>query len=145
MKKLFLVLLSMIVFLLSSCSARVYKYNQNNIDRFDLIIENKLNGLYSQALAYDLRKDCDDGHIDGFTCVRVLENSLTKDEIIRMISSYNKDAVIILICRDGLESSEIANILKRKNYKSIHYFEGGYNNYCEIKGDSFIPKVGCDC
>lgn len=145
MKKLFLLIMISMVFILSSCSGKVYSYNQDNIEAFDLLIENKLNGLYSQALAYDLRENCDLGHIEGFSCIRVAESGLTKEDIINMILSYDLEAVIILICNDGVESSQIAKYLKKEKYKSVHYFEGGYISYCEIKGDSFIPEIGCDC
>lgn len=146
MKKISFIFLLGAVLLLSSCSGKVYKYSEKNIVAFDLLIENKLAGLYSQALAYDLRSDCGEGHIDGFTCIRnSVEDVLSKDDILDLIRQYNKDAVIILICEDGIESGEIAAALKKEKYTKVHYFLKGYNNYCLIKGDSFTPIQGCGC
>lgn len=146
MQKVNIIFLCCLVLLLSACSAKVYKYDASNIEKFDQLIENKLNGVYLQALAYDLRDNCEEGHIDGFTCIKTASNEeLTKEDIIELITQYNKDAVIILICEDGRESGEIATVLMRKKYSEIHYFLTGYNDYCLIKGDSFTPSEGCGC
>ena len=100
--------------------------------------------LFEGAIKYDIRteEECESGHIKGFVCMGDNDN----DEIVKNISlvSLSKDQNIILI-GDEKRVLEIFDTLSKKGYKSMYYFDGGYQAYVEAKGEGFVPETGCGC
>ncbi len=116
-----------------------------DVETFDQMITQKLEGKYEEAIAYDLRsqEDCSNGHIKGFLCMQ--EDGKTIHDIYHdIIHVYSKKTRIFIICEDGSRSKELATLLCKKGYKYVCYFSGGYQNYVNIH-PNFTPEIGCDC
>ena len=117
-----------------------------NYQDLDLILEKRSDGKYKEAVVYDLRNGtvCDDGHIKGFTCI-FYQSKITVDDVFDNINIvYSKNALVLLICEDGLTSAALAKKLSDAGYKKVYYYIGGYQEYL-IQNEDFIPEVGCDC
>ena len=135
MKKIIFVLT---IFLLSlvlvSCKEKPNKIS--NVQEFE--------SLFEGAIKYDIRieEECEDGHIKGFVCMGDNDN----DEIVKNISlvSLSKDQNIVLIGEEK-RVLEIFDALSKKGYKSMYYFDGGYQAYAQAKGEGFVPETGCGC
>ena len=141
---IFILLITLIV-LFCKNNYQIKPHVIDNVETFDEMITNKLNGKYDESLAYDLRtqNECEKGHIKGFLCIRSDEDNI--NEIYQEITkTYKKKAMILLICLDGTESNELALLLTNKGYKNVYYFQGGFLNYISIH-PNFIPEIGCDC
>lgn len=133
-KKIILLLLLMFICILFACeNEKITKVS--DINEFDKLINSE------GVLLYDIRKkeECEKGHIPYFMCMG-LEDDLVEN--IKLLYSTKKTIVFI-----GSESDILLvfNELEKNGYKNIYYFEGGYENYAKLKGDDFVPAVGCDC
>ena len=115
-------------------------------EQVDIILENRANGQYQEAVVYDLREGqaCFDGHIKGFTCI-FYQTDLSVDDVFNNINKvYSKKALVLLICEDGEISKALANRLSEVGYQKVYYFHGGYLEYCQ-QNANYIPEIGCDC
>ena len=104
--------------------------------------------LFSGALKYDIRdtSSCEEGHIPSFLCMGGISDNDRLVETIK-ISAESKDRVIIIISTgdDKARVDEIFKLLNKEKYYNLYSFEGGYENYVQLKGETFVPEVGCDC
>mgnify|MGYP001073565795 CR=1 FL=1 len=136
--------------LLSGCKSKeITVYQDADISKFDEILMNIGNG---NTKAYDLRsmEDCREGRIPGFFCMRTINSNNEVRSLERIHSDLKSllgndyDYLIILMDYDGQEAAKLASLLFADGYYNIHYFESGYQEYVDLKGDLFVPETG-DC
>lgn len=139
MKK-YLVLILLI--LLSGCTYKAKAIS--NYQEWDKLISSRKDN----SLAYDLRdaSSCLEGHISSFVCIfyssdKTIDLKKVEENITKI---YNKKTLILLICADGLDSSQMASSLAGKGYKKVYYYVGGYNQYI-IDNPNFEAEIGCNC
>ena len=112
----------------------------SDIDEFEI--------LFSDALKYDIRDidDCEKGHIPSFLCMGgVTSDEKLVDTILLTTKSKDKKIIIISYENDFDRINNIFSLLQKEKYYNLYSFEGGYENYVKLKGDSFVPEEGCDC
>ena len=150
MKKILLIFFALF-FVLTACSNKEIKvYTDAEVDDFNQILENVGNG---KTKAYDLRAydECYASRIPGFFCSRAKESENEKEDLDRIIENLTLllgdkfRTMIILMDKDDINASYVAQELFEKGYKNIHYFKSGYDKYVELQTD-FVPETGdCDC
>lgn len=135
-KKVFLSLLLLVICFIYACNKESI-IKVSDVNEFDRLIN--LEGV----LLYDIRskEDCEEGHIPYFMCMGQ-DDLLEIAENIKILYSKNKTIIFIGEEEDILV---VFNELKKDGYKKLYYFDGGYENYANLKGKDFIPAIGCDC
>lgn len=138
-KILFIFTLCVITLSLFSCKKKEANFFEDTLE-----FEN----IFDEALKYDIRStdDCEKGHIPSFICMGgVSDNQKLVDTILVTIQSKDKSIVIISYENDTDRLNEIFQLLIKNKCYNLYSFSGGYENYVNLKGESFIPEEGCDC
>lgn len=140
-RKIILSFLLLIICLICACEKQGIT-KVSDINEFDNLINS------SGVLLYDIRikEECEEAHIPYFMCM----GSEEKDEkhleqLIENINMlYEKNKIIVFIGEEE-DILFVFKELEEDGYKKLYYFDGGYENYANLKGKDFIPATGCDC
>lgn len=144
MKKIVSLLIIFLMFFVSGCKTTATKIT--TVEELDDLLGE------SDVLKYDIRLTdaCEEGHIPGFMCMGPVSEEEKDSKIEQIITNIktlyqNMNKKIVIIDEDNASAIYILNSLKSAGYHNLYYFDGGYNQYVALKGESFIPETGCNC
>lgn len=150
MKRIVLIILSIITFASISCSVFLYTRIQAKKTNYQVLtsaaeLDAALAHTENSPLLVDLRDQKDYGiaHIPSFLNIVYDDNGKRLET---WITPYARDKPVILICYAGNRSSRAFERLVLMGFRTIIDYSPGFNGYTSEKGASFISETGsCNC
>jgi rhodanese-related sulfurtransferase len=128
MKRLFLFTLLGLILVLAGCVATQAVVMEKPADTIDLtqladeIDPGTVAALQEQddVFIFDVREqeEYDQGHIPGIALIPM-------DEVPDRLSEIPTDKTVIVTCRSGNRSGQVAEFLREQGYKRVHNMKGG--------------------
>ena len=94
------------------------------MDKYDINMEQLKNMMLEGAIVIDIRspQEFDEGHINGSI-------NIPDYEIIKRISNYDKNQIIIVYCGPGIRSKNVQRKLQKMGYINSYNLYKGTENY----------------
>jgi rhodanese-related sulfurtransferase len=118
---------SLFIFISAGCApttGSVSKVSANQVD--ELPYNMRVNQVYDamqtgQVMVIDVRElnEYEEGHIPGVTLIPM-------SEITNRLSEIPQDQQVIVTCRSGNRSSQVAEYLTNQGYTNVHNMTGGF-------------------